>query len=108
MNDEALVRTLIVAGSLGALLAFALGIWIGLGSPGLYDRNQRTGSAPRTSPWLWLLRGRQTRLSRFDALVREEERENEESGERGPEGGETPLQRDTPKPDFRRGRRFRR
>ncbi len=34
----------------GMLLAFALGIWIGLGYPGLYDKYERTGKASRRSP----------------------------------------------------------
>lgn len=30
--------------------ALALGVWIGLGYPGLYDRYERTGRAPRKTP----------------------------------------------------------
>lgn len=30
--------------------ALALGVWIGLGYPGLYDRHERTGRAPRKTP----------------------------------------------------------
>lgn len=43
----------------GAVLAFAVGIWIGLGYPGLYDKYESTGKAPRMSPfemlvdWVW-------------------------------------------------------
>lgn len=43
----------------GAVFAFALGIWIGLGYPGLYDKYEPTGKAPRMSPfemlvdWIW-------------------------------------------------------
>jgi hypothetical protein len=43
----------------GAVLAFAIGIWIGLGYPGLYDKYESTGKAPRMSPfemlvdWIW-------------------------------------------------------
>lgn len=43
----------------GAALAFAVGIWIGLGYPGLYDKYESTGKAPRMSPfemlvdWIW-------------------------------------------------------
>ena len=46
MSDETLM-ILVVA---GMLLAFALGIWIGLGYPGLYDKYERTGKAARRSP----------------------------------------------------------
>jgi hypothetical protein len=33
------------------VLAFALGIWIGLGYPGLYEKYESTGKAPRMSPF---------------------------------------------------------
>lgn len=43
----------------GAVFAFALGIWIGLGYPGLYEKYESTGRVPRMSPfemlldWIW-------------------------------------------------------
>lgn len=102
MTNDILVRILIIAGALGALLAFAFGIWVGLGSPGLYDRNQATGSAPRESPWRWLLGGRKrARASRFDAVMRDSD------GEEAEDGGER-FEPHSSKPDFSRGRRFRR
>ena len=98
MTDGTLQLILILAGGLLALLALAFGIWIGLGSPGLYGKYEQTGRAPRESPWRWLLGGRRrARSSRFDAVVREEE-----DGQ-GPE-----VDPDRSKPDFSRGRRFRR
>lgn len=101
MTDDTLVRLLIIAGSLGALLAFAFGIWVGLGSPGLYDRDAPTGRAPRQSPWRWLLEGRQrARSSRFGAVVRDGEVEEGDVEGEGPDPQS--------KPDFSRGRRFRR
>lgn len=33
------------------VLAFAYGIWVGLGYPGLYDRYEKTGRTPRKTPW---------------------------------------------------------
>ena len=51
MSDSTLL-VLIVA---GAILAFALGIWIGLGYPGLYGKYQATGKAPRTTPFEMLV-----------------------------------------------------
>ena len=102
MTDDTLALILIIAGSLGALLALAFGIWVGLGSPGLYDKYAPTGRAPRESPWRWLLGGRRrTRSSRFDAVMREE---NVDEGE---DEGEKP-ERYSSKPDFSRGRRFQR
>jgi len=47
--------TLLVLIIAGGVLAFALGIWIGLGYPGLYDRYAATGKAPRMSPFEMLL-----------------------------------------------------
>lgn len=35
--------------------ALALGVWIGLGYPGLYDRHERTGRAPRKTPFQMLV-----------------------------------------------------
>lgn len=46
MSDE-LLLTLLIA---GAVLAFAVGIWVGLGYPGLYEKYESTGKAPRQSP----------------------------------------------------------
>lgn len=37
------------------LLAFGYGIWVGLGYPGLYDRYEKTGRAPRKTPWQMLV-----------------------------------------------------
>ena len=50
MTDEMLLTLLI----LGAVVAFAVGIWIGLGYPGLYSKYESTGRAPRHSPFEWL------------------------------------------------------
>lgn len=36
-------------------LAFGYGIWVGLGYPGLYDRGEKTGRAPRKTPWQMLV-----------------------------------------------------
>ncbi|WP_420615889.1 hypothetical protein [Candidatus Palauibacter sp.] len=102
MTEDTLAWILIIAGSLGALLALAFGIWVGLGSPGLYDKYAPTGRAPRQSPWRWLLGGRRrARSSRFDAVMRDADVEDEE------DDGEEPEPYST-KPDFSRGRRFRR
>lgn len=55
MSDLTLLILIIV----GSALAFALGIWIGLGYPGLYEKYEATGRAPRMSPfemfvdWVW-------------------------------------------------------
>ena len=101
MADDTLLLMLLLG---GAVLALAFGIWVGLGSPGLYDRHEATGQAPRNTPWLWLLAGRQkTRSSRFDAMLEAEEAEPGEDADEG-RGPET----EPPKPDFSRGRRFRR
>ena len=37
------------------LLAFAYGIWVGLGYPGLYDKYEKPGRAPRKTPWQMLV-----------------------------------------------------
>ena len=98
MSDGTLELIVIGVGSFGALLALAFGIWIGLGSPGLHEKYAQTGRAPRESPWRWLLGGRRrARSSRFDAVIRDDEEEAVE----GPDP-------DRPRPDFSRGRRFRR
>ena len=47
MSDRTFLILLILAG----VLALAVGIWVGLGYPGLYDRYEDTGSkAPRKAP----------------------------------------------------------
>jgi len=51
MNDLTLLMLLIA----GALFAFGVGIWIGLGYPGLYEKYESTGRAPRTSPFQMLV-----------------------------------------------------
>ena len=43
--------TLLILIIAGGVLAFALGIWIGLGYPGLYGKYESTGKAPRMSPF---------------------------------------------------------
>lgn len=37
------------------VLALAYGIWVGLGYPGLYDRYEKSGRAPRKTPWQMLV-----------------------------------------------------
>ncbi|MCL7927043.1 MAG: hypothetical protein M8860_11065 [marine benthic group bacterium] len=51
MNDQTLLTILIVL----AVLALGLGIWIGLGYPGLYDKYESTGKAPRVTPFEMLM-----------------------------------------------------
>lgn len=52
MSDR-IVLALLVA---GMLLALGLGIWIGLGYPGLYDKYESTGTtAPRRTPFEMLV-----------------------------------------------------
>lgn len=51
MNDSTLL--ILIIG--GAVVAFALGIWIGLGYPGLYEKYESTGKAPRMSPFEMLV-----------------------------------------------------
>lgn len=43
--------TLLILIIAGGVLAFALGIWIGLGYPGLYEKYESTGKVPRMSPF---------------------------------------------------------
>lgn len=43
--------TLLILILIGGVLAFALGIWIGLGYPGLYEKYESTGKVPRMSPF---------------------------------------------------------
>ena len=52
MDDRTFLVLLIVAG----VIALAVGVWIGLGYPGLYDRYEDTGArAPRKAPINMLL-----------------------------------------------------
>jgi hypothetical protein len=53
MNDLTLL--ILIIG--GAVVAFARGIWIGLGYPGLYEKYESTGKAPRMSPFEMLVDG---------------------------------------------------
>ena len=47
MSDRTFLILLVVASA----LALALGVWIGLGYPGLYERYENTGTkAPRRAP----------------------------------------------------------
>lgn len=89
--------TLLLILSIPAVLAFAFGVWAGLGYPGLYDKYERTGKAPRESPLRWLLRGGRRPLT-SETGRSEEEGEEEEKGE----------PRESTRPSFARGRRFRR
>ena len=92
-------RTLLLILSIPAVLAFAFGIWAGLGYPGLYDKYESTGRAPRESPLGWLLRGgRRSRAREIADREKEEETEAED-----PSVGERRT-----RPSFDRGRRFRR
>ena len=51
MSDLTLLILIIALG----VLAFALGIWIGLGYPGLYEKYESTGKAPRMAPFEMLV-----------------------------------------------------
>lgn len=52
MSDRTLLALLLA----GMALALALGFWIGLGYPGLYDKYETTGSrAPRRTPFEMLV-----------------------------------------------------
>ena len=51
MNDRTLLIILVTL----AVLAFAVGIWVGLGYPGLYDKYESSGKAPRVSPFEMLM-----------------------------------------------------
>ncbi len=93
MSDDTLLLIL----SIPAGLAFAFGIWAGLGYPGLYDRYARTGRAPRESPLGWILRGgRRPLTSELDDPGEEQDSED----------GTGP--RESTRPSFARGRRFQR
>jgi hypothetical protein len=92
MNDGTLLLIL----GIPAGLAFAFGIWAGLGYPGLYDKYDRTGRAPRESPLGWLRRGGRRPLT-SELAQREKEAAEQEK----------PPQSDADRPSFDRGRRFR-
>ena len=47
MNDLTLLILLLA----GAGIAFGVGIWVGLGYPGLFEKYESTGRAPRQSPF---------------------------------------------------------
>lgn len=95
MTDQTLLLLILITG----ILAFGFGIWAGLGYPGLYDKYDRTGRAPRESPLKWLLRGGRRPLTSETARKAREEEEAEEEPEE---------QDDRTRPRFDRGRRFRR
>jgi len=96
MSDGQLLLILTIP----AGLAFGFGIWAGLGYPGLYGKYERTGKAPRESPLSWLLRGGRRPLT--SEVAETERREKEEAEEEAATASE--LYR----PNFDRGRRFRR
>lgn len=62
--------------SASMLVAFGLGIWIGLGYPGLYERYEDSGHrAPRKAPYEMLLEWMGRPFRRFmDWLVRKLDR----------------------------------
>lgn len=93
MSDGVLLIVLLVP----MALALLFGIWAGLGYPGLYDRYERTGRAPRRHrPWWWVLGSGH----RGEAPRRPEEGTDEEEKE-GDGGG-------PPRPDFQKRWRDRR
>lgn len=47
MSDLILLILLVIP----MVAALALGIWVGLGYPGLYGRFEASGSTPARSPW---------------------------------------------------------
>lgn len=51
MNDRTLLIILISL----AVLAFAVGIWVGLGYPGLYGKYESRAKVPRVSPFEMLM-----------------------------------------------------
>ena len=51
MNDQTLLIILVTL----AAVAFAVGIWVGLGYPGWFDKYESTGKAPRASPFETLM-----------------------------------------------------
>ena len=62
MSDQVFLALLIVL----SVLALGFGLWAGLGYPGYYEKYERTGRAPRGSPFQividWI----------FDRLTRKE------------------------------------
>lgn len=99
MSDGTLLLILAVP----AGLAFAFGIWAGLGYPGLYDKYAKTGKVPREAPLRWLLRGgRRPRTSE----MAQREREQVTQGSDGADRGDSDASKT--RPSFDRGRRFRR
>ena len=51
MSDRLLLAIILVSG----FLAFAFGIWAGLGYPGLYEKYERTGRVSRDTPFQMLI-----------------------------------------------------
>ncbi len=51
MNDLTLLILLLV----GAAVAFGVGIWVGLGYPGLFSKYESTGRVPRQQPFEMLI-----------------------------------------------------
>lgn len=51
MSDQILLPILVTL----AVIAFAVGIWAGLGYPGLYGKYEKTGRAPRVTPFEMLM-----------------------------------------------------
>jgi len=96
MNDGTLLLIL----SIPAGLALGFGIWAGLGYPGLYNKYERTGRAPRESPLRWLLKG-----GRRPTTSELAESEKSEEDTAGPERVEDSRKT---RPSFDRGRRFQR
>ncbi len=90
MSDGTLLLILLIP----AVLAFAFGIWVGLGYPGMYDKYEKTGRVSRESPLAWLLRGGRRRLRT--------EIEREQDLEKEPEDNS----RTETRPRFDRGRRI--
>ncbi len=64
-------------------LAFAFGIWAGLGYPGRFGKYERTGRAPRVSPF------RQLMGTRMDRTPQEEDEEEPEAPHRSGRLSET-------------------
>lgn len=51
MSEVVLLVVLVVP----LIAALAFGVWAGLGYPGLYDRYEQTGRAPRRTPFEMLV-----------------------------------------------------
>ena len=90
MSDGTLLLILLIP----AVLAFAFGIWVGLGYPGMYEKYEKSGKVSRESPLSWLLRGGRR------PLRSESEPESDEESDDDP--------RTHTRPSFDRGRRIRR